>query len=111
MKYHYTYRIVNLATGNYYLGCHTTSNLQDGYMGSGVLIGKAIKFYGVMHFKKIVLCMYSTRAKMFRAERRLITRAIVDDPFSYNLITGGKRKSKNTYKCNARIKNCDELLR
>ena len=43
MKFHYIYKITNLVTGDIYVGQHTTSNLDDGYMGSGKILIRAIK--------------------------------------------------------------------
>ena len=110
MTNHYIYKITNLITGHYYIGAHSTRNIMDDYMGSGVLIRKAIKYYGIEAFSKVMIKNCKTRRAMFIAERKIINRDIVNDPNSYNLITGGKRKSKNTYRVKAKIKNCQELL-
>lgn len=110
MTYHYIYKIVNNITGHYYIGAHSTRNIMDGYMGSGVLIRKAIVYYGKKNFTMTMIENCKSRQAMFIAERKIINRAIVDDPNSYNLITGGRRKSKNTYKVKAKTKACKELL-
>ena len=109
MTYHYIYRITNLITSHYYLGAHSTKDIMDDYMGSGVLIIKAIEYYGIDNFEKVMIKNCKTRRAMFIAERKIINRDIVNDPNSYNLITGGKRKSKNTYKVKVKTKNCKEL--
>ena len=38
-----------------YVGQHQTYDLNDGYMGSGIRIVKAIKKYGGVHFEKVNL--------------------------------------------------------
>ena len=90
--------------GCYYYGCHTTRDLFDGYMGSGVLITKAIKFYGIENFEMVMIKNYPSRKAMFAAERRLITKEVITKTKCYNLITGGAKCTKNTYKVKAKTK-------
>lgn len=52
---YYIYRITNLINGKTYIGQHRYEKLDDGYMGSGVLILKAIKKHGKENFKKDII--------------------------------------------------------
>ena len=42
-KYHFIYKTTNLLSGKYYIGMHSTDNLDDGYLGSGYRLRLAIK--------------------------------------------------------------------
>lgn len=83
--YYTIYKITNVLDGKFYIGKHKTKNLDDGYMGSGVLICRAIKKYGAENFKKEILHIFETEAEMNDAEARLVV--LGED--SYNLCPGG----------------------
>ena len=108
---YYVYKITNIITNHYYIGCHSTNDLFDEYMGSGVLIKKAIKYYGAENFEKVMLKKCKSKRDMYFQERKIITKEVVKDPNCYNLITGGKRRTKSTYQVKARSKNCKEVLK
>lgn len=44
--FHFVYCVENLVNGKVYVGKHSTSNMNDGYVGSSVLLHRAIKKYG-----------------------------------------------------------------
>ena len=68
--YNYIYRLTNALTGMEYIGVHRTDNLNDGYMGSGKIIKRAIQKYGRDAFKKEILSQFNTYIEALEEERR-----------------------------------------
>lgn len=84
-----TYKTVNSITGHFYFGQHSTLNINDGYLGSGIRLKAAVRKYGRENFKREVVGIHSTREDMNAAEIALITPAVLSDPMCYNLAPGG----------------------
>ena len=71
-KYHYLYKTTNLVNGRYYFGMHSTNDLNDGYVGSGTLLRRAILKYGVENFEKEIIAFCSSRDELAEQEHELI---------------------------------------
>jgi hypothetical protein len=84
--YYTVYRITNKINGKYYIGMHKTKDLDDGYMGSGKLIRRAIKKYGSDNFKKEILLVLDNEEDMKAKEAELV----VLSEETYNICDGGK---------------------
>jgi group I intron endonuclease len=83
--FYLVYKITNTLDGKYYIGAHKTMNKDDGYMGSGVYLRKAIKKYGIENFSKEILAECPSEFDMFNKERELVV--LCEN--SYNLKEGG----------------------
>lgn len=80
------YKITNLVNGKVYIGKHKTANIDDGYMGSGKLINRAIAKYGIENFKKEILFIFDNELDMNNKEKELV---VVSEQ-TYNLCPGGQ---------------------
>ena len=67
-KFHYLYKITNNINGKYYIGRHSTDNLEDNYFGSGVGIRNAINKYGINNFSKEILQFCETTEELCNME-------------------------------------------
>lgn len=88
-KHNLIYLIVNLKNGKIYVGCHSTNEINDNYMGSGKLIKLAIKKYGRDKFRKIILYDFDNRKDMLKKENELIDIEFISGENVYNMIPGG----------------------
>jgi group I intron endonuclease len=87
---HYiVYQTTNLINNMTYIGSHQTEDLNDGYLGSGKHLKRAIKKYGKENFKFEILHSFSIKEEMFSKERELVDESFVNDPLTYNLKIGG----------------------
>jgi len=87
--FYYMYKITNKVNGKMYIGVHKTKKLDDGYMGSGLLIQKAIKKYGKENFEKEILEFFDSQKEMYEREHEVVNEEIVKDLRFYNLCQGG----------------------
>lgn len=86
--YHTVYKITNLWEQKFYIGMHSTKNLNDGYMGSGKEIKKALNWYGRFFLHKEILYFCQNRKTAQYVEHMLITEALRENPdLCYNLTT------------------------
>ena len=89
-KYHFLYKITNLVNQKYYIGVHNTDNLEDGYLGSGFAIQRALEKYGPSNFKREIISFFNSSEEAFLAEEKIVTEELIKDPNCYNLILGGR---------------------
>jgi hypothetical protein len=88
-KHNIVYKTTNLVNGKIYIGVHGTDDLEDGYLGTGRIIKKAIKKYGKENFKREILFNFDNPDEAYKKEKELVTEKFVKNPNTYNLFMGG----------------------
>ena len=89
MVYHTVYKTTNLVNGKEYFGVHSTTNPDDGYLGTGTNIKHAIKKYGRDNFNKVIVEICDTRQEALTLEKHIVNADIINDDRYYNVAPGG----------------------
>jgi hypothetical protein len=87
-KFHYIYKITR-DDGKYYIGMHSTDDMEDGYFGSGTRLSRSIKKHGKERHSKSVLEYFPSRSILKLREKGLITEELRADPMCMNIAPGG----------------------
>lgn len=101
---YYIYRITNKINGKTYIGQHKYKKLDDNYMGSGVLLAKAKKKYGIKNFTKEILysnIQYKETADS--VEMFAITKERALEKAEYNIANGGWSIGKHSEETKRKI--------
>ena len=89
-KTYYTiYKIRNKLNGKIYIGSHKTNDLNDGYMGSGKYLNRAIRKHGVENFEKEIIHIFETSEEMYAKEAEIVNEEFLTTENTYNLKIGG----------------------
>lgn len=87
--YYTIYKVTNKINGKIYIGSHKTSNLNDGYMGSGKYLNYAFQKYGLENFIKEILFIFDNPEDMYAKEADIVNEAFLAEQNTYNLKKGG----------------------
>ena len=86
---HYIYKITCLVTNRYYIGMHSTNNMDDGYMGSGKRLRHSIRKYGKDNHIKEMLEFFDNRENLAKRETEVVNHNLIKEELCMNLTTGG----------------------
>jgi len=89
-KYHYIYKITCLINNRYYIGMHSTHNLNDDYMGGGKRIKNSVKKHGKESHIREILEFFDSREDLKNREKQLVNEELLNDPICMNINLGGE---------------------
>jgi len=89
-KFNYIYKITCKVTNRYYIGMHSTDNLNDGYFGSGKRLWFSINYHGKANHIKEILEWLPTREALKNREKELVTKELINEELCMNLQLGGE---------------------
>jgi hypothetical protein len=88
-KYHFIYKTTCMVTSHFYIGLHSTDDLDDKYLGSGVRLGRSVKKYGKDQHVRQILEMCSSRDAASAREKDLLSEEVRSNPLCMNIGIGG----------------------
>jgi len=88
-KYHFIYKTTNLLTGKYYIGMHSTDDLEDGYLGSGKRLRYSVRKYGKKNHQREILEFVDTREDLKAREKEVVSLDEIAKEDCMNLKEGG----------------------
>jgi hypothetical protein len=88
-KYHFIYKTTNLLTEKYYIGMHSTDNLDDGYIGSGRRLKYSVNKYGKENHAREIIEFLENRSELIKREKQIITLDEIAKEECMNLNIGG----------------------
>jgi hypothetical protein len=87
--YNYIYKTTYKNSGKYYVGMHSTDNLNDGYIGSGKIIRYAIKRYSKANFIFEIIEFLPDRKSLIKREIEIVNKELLSDTNCVNIVEGG----------------------
>lgn len=89
MKY-FVYKITHIPSGRFYIGRHSTEDLNDGYFGSGILVKRLLNKYPIGEFEKTIQLFCCDEESAAREETKLIEENF-ENPLNINISKSGFR--------------------
>jgi hypothetical protein len=86
---HYLYKTTCLITNRFYIGIHSTDDLEDGYLGSGKRLRYSIRKHGKENHVKEILEFFDYREDTQLREYEVVNSDLVTQPNCMNLVIGG----------------------
>lgn len=88
--HHVLYKTTCLITGKWYIGIHSTDDLDDGYLGSGQILWWSIKKHGRENHKMDILEHLPDRKSLALREEEYLKDHVRKNPLCMNIAPGGE---------------------
>jgi hypothetical protein len=88
-KYHFIYKTTCSLTGRYYIGMHSTDNLEDGYLGSGRRLMYSLQKYGKENHTREILEFCFSREELASREAEIVNLNEIAKEECMNFSVGG----------------------
>jgi hypothetical protein len=89
-KYHYIYKTTCIITKRFYIGMHSTDNLEDGYVGSGKRLWHSINKHGKENHVCEILEFLPDRKSLAKREMEIVNQEMLNEELCMNIATGGE---------------------
>jgi group I intron endonuclease len=89
MKFYFVYKTTNIINGKIYVGVHQTDDLNDTYLGSGIILNRAIKKYGRENFQREIVKMFDCLEDAYILESEIVNQDFIARHDVYNKALGG----------------------
>ena len=91
-KYHYIYKTTNIITNKFYIGMHSTDDVNDGYVGSGKRLWYSINKYGKENHICEILEYLPDRESLRKREEEIVNGDLIKEDLCMNLVIGGESR-------------------
>jgi len=88
-KYNYIYKIICIINDTFYIGMHSTNNINDNYYGSGKRLKNSIKKYGINNHIIEILEFLPNRSLLAEREKALVNEDLLANKRCMNIVLGG----------------------
>lgn len=87
--YHFIYKTTDTRNDNFYVGMHSTDNLNDGYVGSGTRLRRLVYKHGKENFNMEILEYLPDRVLLKQREKEIVNLDLLKEEKCMNLKVGG----------------------
>ena len=87
--FHFIYKTTNLKNGKFYIGTHSTNNIEDGYLGSGKHLRNSVYYHGKENFKREVMEFLPDRKSLKEREKEIVNVDLLKEEKCLNIKEGG----------------------